>query len=258
MQPIQSPPPPFTLKPPKPFPACGALRPVALPLPPPLRQAGAVTLQLPVPPQARPPLQAASPLAALPPLPLQPASRLAALPPAPLPRFACQDAPVSDQSLNSWVTCVAKDGTPYFYHPASGKTSWDWRDGGEANGALPTAQVVAGALPAVARAASEAPLVRKIRDAQGALPAEGALPALPDDIEWDVVLVLPLPEEEVRRRPTRHRRHPQLTSLTTPLTYVPPSCTRARTLAHIYVCACARVRVRARVCARAVCVHACE
>ena len=75
------------------------------------------------------------------------------------------------------------------------------------------------------------------------------MPALPDDVEWDVVLVLPLPEEEVRRRPTCH---PQLTSLTTPLTYVPPSCTRARTLARMYVCACARACVHAPcVCTRA-------
>jgi len=87
--------------------------------------------------------------------------------------------------LNSWVTCVAEDGTPYFYHPASGKTSWDWRDGGAAYGAQ--AYGSSGSLPAATRA--PAPLARQ-------------LSAMPDDVEWDVVLVLPLPQEEVRRKPT--------------------------------------------------------
>lgn len=212
---------PFALKPLKPLPvAPGAVRQLAVPLPQPLNNAAGAAVaplampaaraplgmpaavQLPAPPQlrARPhpgalppppgaaPQQPASPLAPLPkppqlrsPLaPLQPAAPLAALPQPPQ-----LQSPVSDTSLNSWVTCVAEDGTPYFYHPASGKTSWDWRDGGDAYGAQ--AYGSSGALPAATR--MPAPLARQ-------------LSAMPNDIEWDVVLVLPLPQQEVRRKPT--------------------------------------------------------
>ena len=213
---------PFALKPLKPLAAPGAIRPLAVPVPQPLKPGGAAVaplampaaraplgmpaaVPLPAPPRLQPrlqpgalsppgpmPRQLASPLAPLPkppqlrsPLaPLQPASPMAALPQPPQLRSQASAA-VSDTSLNSWVTCVAEDGTPYFYHPASGKTSWDWRDGGDAYGAQ--AYGSSGALPAATR--MPAPLARQ-------------LSAMPNDIEWDVVLVLPLPQQDVRRHPT--------------------------------------------------------
>ena len=204
---------PFALKPLKPLPAPGAIRPLAVPVPQPLKPAGAAvaplampaaraplgmpaTVPLPAPPRLQPrlqpgglsppgaaPRQSASPLAPLP-KPPQLRSPMAALPQPPQLRSQASAA-VSDTSLNSWVTCVAEDGTPYFYHPVSGKTSWDWRDGGDAYGAQ--AYGSSGALPAATR--MTAPLARQ-------------LSAMPNDIVWDVVLVLPLPQQDVRRKPT--------------------------------------------------------
>ena len=164
---------------------------VPLPAPPQLRQRSALSppgaspgqpAPLPKPPQPRSPLP-----------PLQPAASTAALPQPsrPPPQPPQQPPPVSGTDLNSWVTCVAEDGTPYFYHPASGNTSWDWRDGGAAYGAQ--AYGSTGSLPAATRA--PAPLARQ-------------LSAMPNDVEWDVVLVLPLPQQEVPPRPCRPSRTP--------------------------------------------------
>ena len=104
--------------------------------------------------------------------------------------------------LDEWVTCVADDGSPYFYHPASGKTSWDWREAG-------------GSTPAVAAAPAPLPATSMPSEPRAALVRQQTV--MPADVDWDVVLVLSLPDDVLQRQEEARRQPPP----------GPRACTRA-------------------------------
>ena len=88
-----------------------------------------------------------------------------------------------------WRTVATADGTPYFYHPASGRTAWDWRDtldGGTSADGLPVEAPLAVHTPVNSPPPPVPPPGAKA----------GAKAGATVDARWDVVLVLPLPEEQ--------------------------------------------------------------
>ena len=96
-----------------------------------------------------------------------------------------------------WRTVATADGTPYFYHPASGRTVWDWRDTRDGAAAATSADP-GGAAPLAVHTPVSSPPPPPPPGAgarAGAGAGAGTTGAATVDARWDVVMVLPLPEE---------------------------------------------------------------
>ena len=103
-------------------------------------------------------------------------------------------------ALHEWRTCFAEDGTPYFHQPRTGRTTWDWRELGLPAASAKDAAAAAAALPPASPAAKPPP------PAVGA-PAGAAGPAAAwGDAEWDLVLVLDLPEGDCALESVQEQR----------------------------------------------------
>ena len=116
---------------------------------------------------------------------------------------------VADGTLHGWVTYRRADGTPYFYHAQSGTTSWDWRMPLEpyvvkvvppSPPRREVACLAAAALPA--RAAAPPPAAAPPAAVAAGEPSRRAIapgdPSLPwTAADWDLVLVLPMADEDI-------------------------------------------------------------